>query len=260
LWLFRWGRGELADAQALVDRLARVASESADPLVRLQMLHARWATAFCLGDLDSAIAHARAGWALSGGEIGTEAMLAFGNHHAGVCARAFTARALALLGDAEAARAAANEAVARARQASHPFTLALALVFAAATFHVLRESETVKQLADDAESVSLAHGFALMEAWARALKGWTLRDTAGAEALATVRAAVTAAAATGSRQFQTWLLGILAETYLAGGLVDQGIEATEQALAYAETTGERFYLAQLHRVRAQLAARATCNL
>jgi hypothetical protein len=40
-----------------------------------------------------------------------------------------------------------------------------------------------------------------------------------------------------------------AETQLAAGLVEEGLNTVEEALAYADETGERFYVGQLHRIR-----------
>jgi hypothetical protein len=255
LWLFRWGRGELAEAQALVDRLAQVGAGSTDPMLKLQVLHARWATASSLGDAELALAHANEGWALYRGGIGEEGMLAYGNHHAGVCARGFGARALAMLGESDLARRAAHEAVTTARRFSHPFTMAIGLILAGMAHQTLHDEETTRRLAEDAEAVSVEHGFLLMLAWALALKGWALRNRSAGEALEIARGAVTSAVTTGSRQFHTWLLGVLAETQLAAGLVDEGLNTVDEALAYADTTGERFYVGQLHRIRDELVAR-----
>jgi DNA-binding winged helix-turn-helix (wHTH) protein len=256
LWLFRWGRGEPLEAQALVDRLAQVAGGSTDPMLRLQVLHARWATSSSLGDLELSLGYANEGWALCGGGVGEEGMLAYGNHHAGVCARGFGARALAMLGECDEARRAADEAVATARRFSHPFTMAIGLILAGMAYQTLNDEETTRRLAEDAEAVSVEHGFTLMLAWALALKGWAARNRSAPEALEIAQGAVTSAVATGSRQFHTWLLGVLAETQLAAGLVDDGLNTVDEALAYAGTTGERFYVGQLHRIRDELAARA----
>jgi len=256
LWLFRWGRGELVEAQALVDRLAQIGSGSTDPMLRLQVLHARWATESSLGNFELALTHANEGWALFNEGVGEEGMLAYGNHHAGVCARGFGSRALAMLGESDLARRAADEAVTTAGRFSHPFTMAIGLILAAMTYQTLQDEETTLRIAQDAEAVSVEHGFTLMLAWAHALKGWALRNRSAAEALNIARSAVTSAVATGSRQFHTWLLGVLAETQQAAGLVDDARNTVEEALAYVDMTGERFYLGQLHRIRNELAAHA----
>jgi DNA-binding winged helix-turn-helix (wHTH) protein len=256
LWLFRWGRGELLEAQALVERLAQVGSGSTDPMLRLQVLHARWATSSSLGDLEQSLAYANTGWAVWREGVGDEGMLAYGNHHAGVCARGFGARALAMLGESDLARRAADEAVTTARRFSHPFTMAIGLILAGMAYQTLNDEETTRRLAEDAEAVSVEHGFTLMLAWARALKGWAVRNRSAAKALEIAREAVTGAVATGSRQFHTWLLGVLAETQLAAGLVEDGWNTVDEAIAYADMTGERFYVGQLHRIRDELTARA----
>jgi hypothetical protein len=49
---------------------------------------------------------------------------------------------------------------------------------------------------------------------------------------------------------------VLAEAQLAAGLVDDGLNTVDEALAYADTSGERFYVGRLHRIRDELAARA----
>lgn len=252
LWLFRWGRGELFEAQTLAERLQQIAAASTDRMIHLQAHHAQWATAFCRGDLEAAVTHADQGWALAERDPSGEAMLVFGNHHAAVCARAFAARARALLGRGESARIAADEAVARARDFGHPFTLALALVFASATHQVLRDALAARRLAAAAEALSLEHGFGLLLAWARALKGWSMRDENAADAVPLLRDAVSAAAGTGSGQFQTWLLALVAETLLAAGSVDEGIAVVDQARALARTTGERFNERELQRIRQEL--------
>jgi hypothetical protein len=255
LWLFRWGRGELLEAQALVDRLAQVSSGSTDRMLRLQVLHARWATSSSLGDVELSLTYSNEGWAVCREGVGEEGMLAFGNHHAGVCARGFGARALAMLGEPELARRAADEAVTTARRFSHPFTMAIGLILAGMAYQTLNDEEATRRLAEDAEAVSAEHGFTLMLAWALALKGWALRNRSAAKALEIARDAVTSAVATGSRQFHTWLLGVLAETQLAAGLADDGLKTVDEALAYADMTGERFYVSQLHRISDELAAR-----
>jgi predicted ATPase len=133
--------------------------------------------------------------------------------------------------------------------------MAIGLILAGMAYQTLNDEDATRRLAEDAEAVSAEHGFTLMLAWALALKGWALRNRSAAQALETARDAVTSAVATGSRQFHTWLLGVLAETQLAAGLADDGLKTVDEALAYADMTGERFYVSQLHRISDELAAR-----
>jgi predicted ATPase len=195
---------------------------------------------------------------MSGTDVESEATLTYGNHHAGVCARAFGARALAAVGRCREAREAARESVMRARGFDHPFSLALALVFASATHQVLHEPEPVATYATEAETMGVTHGFTLLLAWARALKGWAMcTSEAAAEAVEVVTDAVASARDTGSGQFRTLLLCLLAETHLAAGQTAAGLAAVDAAFEVLETTGERFHEAELHRVRGELLARSS---
>jgi predicted ATPase len=219
----------------------------------LQLLHGQWATAYCMGQFDVAVDCAARGWTLSRRDVPGEATLSFGNHHAGVCARAFAARALASLGRCDDARAAADEAVREARCFAHPFSLALTLVFAAATHQLLREPADVATHAEEAEALSVAHGFRLLLAWARALRGWTLSvSDRSAEGVGMVRDAVSAALHTGSGQFRTLFLCLLAEAQLAAGEPAAGLATIQDAFGFLRGSGERFHEAELHRLQGQL--------
>jgi predicted ATPase len=255
LWLFRWGRGELSLANDLLTVLQRTCDAAPDPMRSLQLLHGQWATAYCMGRFDITVDCAARGWTLSRRDVAGEATLSYGNHHAGVCARAFAARALASIGRCDEARTAAAEAVREARSFAHPFSLALTLVFAAATHQLLREPAGVAAHAEEAESISVAHGFRLLLAWARALKGWTLSVSGRpAEGVDMVKDAVSAALRTGSGQFRTLFLCVLAEAQLEAGELSAGLAAIQDAGSVLRSTGERFHEAELCRLEGQLLA------
>ena len=93
LWLFYWGRGDLAAADELAREL-RALSEGADDGLRLQALHASWATAFSQGRLAEVVEDARAGVVLYDRDRDAPMAATYGSHDAGVCARMFAARAL----------------------------------------------------------------------------------------------------------------------------------------------------------------------
>ena len=60
------------------------------------------------------------------------------------------------------------------------------------------------------------------------------------------------ARATGSEMFQSHLLGLLAEAHLHIRAIDEGQRCVEEAFAASTLTGERFYLAELHRIKGEL--------
>jgi predicted ATPase len=61
-----------------------------------------------------------------------------------------------------------------------------------------------------------------------------------------------AALAIGSVTFRTYFLGLLAQTYGKYGQLGEGLILLDDALVLAEKTGERFYEAELHRLKEEL--------
>jgi predicted ATPase len=51
---------------------------------------------------------------------------------------------------------------------------------------------------------------------------------------------------------QTFHLALLAESLEAGGRIDEGLAVAAEALFLVEATGERFYEAELHRLRGEM--------
>ena len=64
--------------------------------------------------------------------------------------------------------------------------------------------------------------------------------------------AVAAARATGSALFQPHLLGLLARAQTASGLVTEALQTVDAAFTVSDQTGERFYVAELHRLKGEL--------
>lgn len=141
----------------------------------------------------------------------------------------------------------------QARRLDHPFTLALALVFAAAVHQARREPADVRHRAGEAASIAARNGFSLLNAWATALDGWALSETGSPErAVPIVEAAVAASLTTGSRQFSTLLHGLLAEALVNCGRPADALLVVDRALAEAAPSGQRFHEAELLRLRGEL--------
>jgi hypothetical protein len=72
------------------------------------------------------------------------------------------------------------------------------------------------------------------------------------EQVARVRDGVATIRTLGSEDFKTYFLELLAETLARAGQSAAALEVVAEALAAVETSGERFYAAELHRVRGEL--------
>ena len=255
LWLFYWGRGFLDHAQELVDDLLAIAGRTNDGITLLQAHHAAWATAFSRGEIEAALFHTEEGLRLYDEERDSTSISSFGNHDARVCCQMFRARALALKGRTEEAIRSGTASVQHARKLAHPFSEALALVFASGLDQLLRNYEGARSHAAAAISISRDQEFRLLLAWASAFEGWSEGQLGRCEeGLQKIAASVNNVQAINCSQFQPHLLGLLADTHLKMGKTQEGIGAVEQALRVAHETGEQFYEAELRRLRGELRA------
>lgn len=253
LWIFYTARARLDAACGLTDRLFDLAHRSADPAELLQAHHARWSTSFLLGDLRSTEAHARKGIGLCQMDRCDAQTLAYGSHDTGVCARVHCGRALALLGRPDAAVTMSDEAVARARELDHPFTLAFALAHAATVHQFRREATVSRKYAEAANQIAREHSFPLLLTWSHCLLGWSLTELGDASAgLSLLRDGLRVAEATGSEVYRPHWLGLLAHALARNGLIGEARRSIDEALEIGDHPGERFYLAELYRLRGEL--------
>jgi DNA-binding winged helix-turn-helix (wHTH) protein/predicted ATPase len=254
-WLFRYGRGEFNHARRLCERLLSLAEKSGSTILRLQAHHAMWPTLFSCGELRKARTHAEAGLAMYDAAIHQETASTYGNHDASTCARNFGAMSLVLLGEEDQARAMIAAAHAVATELKNPFSLALTLYFASAAGQLLGDLELATRNAEASIKVSAEHGLALTNAWSTGVAGWCAfenGDTTRGFALLTE--AIAALRSMQSLAFIPYLLGLLADAQIKAGNQSEAITAVEDAIATAESTGEHFYSAELHRLHGELLA------
>jgi hypothetical protein len=254
LWLLRWGRGSLKEAEQVVVGLQNIAGQSNDSGVTLQACHAMWSTCFSTGRFEDTVTQAARGNAIY--DIDQHATMAaeFGSHDPATCGLNFSARALALMGRLDDAARQSDAAIALARKLGHSLTLAQALFFAATVYQEHEDVERTRTCAATAATISQEHGFRLMHAWSAALEGWSLvqrRDAAGIEIL---QRAIASMRAAGAMQFVTCFLGLPGGAQLRCDRIDDARTTVEEAIALVDKTGERFYHAELLRLSGALIA------
>jgi predicted ATPase/DNA-binding winged helix-turn-helix (wHTH) protein len=254
-WMFRAGRGETGMSRRLGARLLGLADTFDDASLKIQAHHAMWSTSFVCGELAAARAHARSALALFDTRVHRAMASSYGNHDAGCCARNFSAMALALAGDEAGARAMIDQSLAAATNLGDPFSLALTLYFTSAAAQMLGDVSLATE--NSARSVELAteHGLAQPQAWSMGVAGWCAAENGDpVRGVTLAQQAITAMRVIQSRHFLAYLYGLLADAHLAAGQHAEAMAAVEEGLATAETTGEHFYSAELHRLRGELLA------
>ncbi len=137
-----------------------------------------------------------------------------------------------------------------AQEVSHLYSLAFALVYAACLHQFRREAQAAYEQATAATTLTTEQGFVLFSAWGTVLHGWALAMQGQGEAgIAEIRQGLAADLATGSKLWQPYFLGLLAEAYGESRHPDEGLSVLAEALAVMDDTEMRFYGAELHRLK-----------
>jgi len=140
-----------------------------------------------------------------------------------------------------------------AQELAHPFSLAMALVYAALLHQFRREVQAVQERAEALMTLSTEQGFPVWLAMGTVLRGWALMAQGEeAEGIAQMRQGLAAHQATGSELIRPYYLSLLAEAYGKVGQPEEGLTVLVEALATVDNTGERFWEAALHRRKGEL--------
>jgi predicted ATPase/DNA-binding winged helix-turn-helix (wHTH) protein len=253
LFLFRRSRGEVDVAHELGQCLLALAQRTEDPGLVIEAHHALWATLFARGELAAARGHAARAVGLYDARRHASLAAVYGNHDPAVCALGHGAWALELSGEPEQASRQSEDAVALARALGHPFSEAHALLYGARLHQFRGDWRAARDGAEAAAVLARERGFVQLQAWAAVTGGWALAEAGEIEeGLATMRGGIAAIRSLGSEDFKTYFLGLLAETLANAGQPGAALDVVAEALAAVERSGERFYAAELHRLRGEL--------
>jgi len=165
----------------------------------------------------------------------------------------YTALALWMLGYLDQALKRSQEALTLARELSHPFTLAFALQWAAVLRYCCREVQATQEQAEALIALSIEQGFPSWQAWGTILQGWALVEQGWEkEGIVQIRQGVASQRAAGLELRRPYFLALLAEAHGKVGQAKEGLTMLGEALAAVDRTGERFYEAELYRLKGQL--------
>ena len=170
-----------------------------------------------------------------------------------VMALSFLASTLLPLGYPEQAAAAMEQAVSRARGLGLAFTTALALSHVAFLETLGSRSQQAAAHADEAIIHSVEHGFADPEQRARFFQGALLAQSGDtAQGIELMRNAVAAAERNTARSRRTLYLGHLASAHASLGQIEIGLGLLDEAIQAADTSHEKFFEAELYRLRGDM--------
>jgi tetratricopeptide (TPR) repeat protein len=225
--LHMW-RAELPAALTLAEEALRLVERLGDPLLLSRAHYVMGVVHAHLGGVAAAQRHFEDGLALYDAERDRAQAARVGFDTCTAC-HALLAHLLWHRGYPDEALRHAEEAIARARAASHPFSEAWALSLAAYV-HLLRgEIALCLERAEAALALAAEQMLPHFAAHATVCSGWALVKNGYAEGLARLRAAMDADPAIGTRAIKPYWLSLLADACLETGLIEEGLSVGRES-------------------------------
>jgi predicted ATPase/class 3 adenylate cyclase len=249
-WAFYVVRGAHRTAYQLAEEFFDLAQQQHDP--GIIVAHRAMGCRFYLGELVAARPHFEQIAALYTVEQHRPLIFQYAQDPgpAGLSTGAFV---LWLLGYVEQARRWSERALVLAREAAHPYTLAFTLIFSFWFHHFRRERAVAQERAEEAIAIASKQGLGLWLAWGTMMRGWALaKQEQGEAGMAQLRQGLAAVRAAGAAVFGTHNLTLLAEAYDAVGEPAAGLATLAEALDLVEETEERFWEAEIYRLKGEL--------
>jgi class 3 adenylate cyclase/predicted ATPase len=255
LWRFYHARAQFHTARELGDTLLRLAQQAHDPALAVIAHWALGLTWLWLGVLPVARQHVEAGIARYAPDQHRVPMFRMGQDP-GVACRASAALTLWLLGYPAQALAHLHEALTLAHELSHPYSLAFAWCWAGCVYQFRRDVSAVHEQAEAAVALSTEQGFPQWAAWGISLRGWAAAmQGQGEVGMAQVRQGIAAWGATGAALLVPYFCTILADVSAHLGHIEAGLQALAEAHTLVEQHEERWWEAEVHRLRGVLLLR-----
>jgi predicted ATPase len=170
-----------------------------------------------------------------------------------VHARAWHAHALWLLGYPQAALSRGLQAVQLAHELAQPFNQAVALAYLAMLQQFCADEATARECAQQALAITTEYKAPYYRAWSAILASYALAcEQPDAASIAQLRNAIAEFKATGARLRLPYYLGLLAGVCGRAGLAEEGLAAIDEGMAESRAHNERWWDAELHRLRGEL--------
>jgi predicted ATPase len=171
----------------------------------------------------------------------------------GVFRRAYLAQLYWHLQVEDESAANRDASISLARELGHPFSLAIALDYAALLSVFQQEAGLALSLAEESAYLCRKYGFAYYLAWAEMVSGWAMAARGSpASGLERFRAGLEAFKATGAELRIAFYYALLAEVYAHAGRAGDARASISTGFAFQSKNGELWSVAELHRVHGDL--------
>jgi predicted ATPase len=253
LWLFRFTRGELDEADQVSEEIFRIARALNDPEIALQAHHAAYPMRWWRGLYSEASKHIEDCIALYDEKRHAHHRYHYMGHDPAVCAMGVGTSIKWALGYPAQAAELERNAVVLAHRLHHAPSLAHALFWSTESRLLRGDFATVAATARELLALCEEYRLAQSRALALIALGWALvRLSEVTEGLMRLREGLAQLNRTGMRFWFSRANMALAEACLAAGRYDEGLDQASQALSNAGEVGMRFDLPRLQLLRGEL--------
>jgi predicted ATPase len=244
-------RAELQTARELAEQLISLAQRAQDSTLLSQAHWALGMVLYSVGEWVAARAHLEQVIALYDPQQHRSAIARIGADF-GVASLPYLANVLWVLGYPDQARTRSRAGLTLAQETAHPPTTALAWTFDTRLYRFLHDARTVQQRAEALITLCNEQGL-VVSPWGIIPQGWALAMQGQAEeGIKQIQQGIAALRVTGEELVRPYHLALLAEAYGKAGQGKEGLAVLAEALETVDRTGERFYEAEVYRIKGEL--------
>jgi TOMM system kinase/cyclase fusion protein len=253
LWAFYQVRADYQTALTIGEQLLSLAQRVQDSSFLVEAHQAMGWSLYFRGQLLAAKDHLERVVAIYDLEVHRSHVFRYGGGDPGVACLSLVAWTWWELGYPEQARKRNDEALALAQELSHPFSLAFALNCSAILYQYYRQGQVAQEWAAACCALSTEQEFPHWLAQGTILQGWALAEQGrGEEGIAQIHQGLATHRAIGAELHHPYFLALLAQAYGKTGQVEEGLAVLAEALTVVDRAGERYYEAELYRLKGEL--------
>ncbi|MBL0126495.1 MAG: AAA family ATPase [Flavobacteriales bacterium] len=252
LWRLHMLRAEYHIATKQGENLLELASRQENDAFLIAAHRALGSTLFYRGEFERSKEHCESVIAMTG-EEGDGATLIRDIYDVvdpRVTCRSYLSWILWMQGFPEKAKSESARAIALAERLEHPFSIALALSFAAWLEQFLGNAARVEELANKSIVHCVAHGFGFWIGWDQVLLGWAsaMQGADPAEQVANINNGLALWKEKGSELGRGYFYSLLADVHLRAGEPVRAMELLTRARTFMYERDERYWEAERQRM------------
>ncbi|MDJ0955999.1 MAG: adenylate/guanylate cyclase domain-containing protein [Arenicellales bacterium] len=253
LWHVKQVSGALNVSTQLAKECLSLSTQLQDEGCELQAHHASWSTLFFRGEFDASLQHTSHGWKLYDADAHADHRFTYGGHDPGACSRYFAGMSHWFLGHPEQSKACSTQALELVRTIDHPFSLMVTLLYSAYGAYFRREPSVALTLTQEGLDICDNLGFPSWQPGLAQLRDWAMAvGDSDTDALTRMSERISRERVAG--QLLPGNVLFLADACAHLGNYKQGIQTVATGLKIAEELGQKWIIAEFHRLKAVLMA------